>query len=300
MTKDRFSKIICEICRIKLNQRVLDIEDRSSGLENKVFFLKTNEGESVLKIPLTSEFQAKREVWSSEAWSSLGLPTPRIFVYDDSKRLANFDYLIETKIDGDGLGVVKLNKSELESVMRDLGSLLKKMHGVKTQGFGFINGNLKGEFETLDFLTGDIELRLRNFSSENLISRDKIRNIARYFLENVGLMTNAESRLLHNDVACDNCIVKNKKLTGLVDLGDAFAGDPMYDVARAYQLLTVDYKDETVDNLLLGYGEFDMRVFNFYLLYHAIRTIDIYTERKILNKTRNSRRLSDKILSTSF
>jgi len=296
MTTDSLNKTIHKLYETKLRQKVLNIQDKSKGCENKVFIVKTNKGESVFRIPVTGELQARREVWASKAWAKISIPVPRILVYDWSKKLVDFDYIIESKIDGDDLEDTKLSKTQLEQVMKDLGKMLRKMHKVKTKQFGFLNKPLTGEFKNMNFLIEWVEDNLKKLAARKTISISKIRKIKKYFGNNKDVLNCKISRLLHNDLAYSNCVLNNKKLEGIIDLGDAFAGDPVYDVARSYQALTELYPDKIVDIFLDAYGKVNMHRFNFYLLYHATWTADVYVEEGNVKNISNSVRLINKVL----
>ncbi len=257
----------------KLNQKVKSIRDVSRGFENKVFVVKTNKDISVIRIPkagkppFAGKHQALREYWASKAWGKLGIPVPKVMIFDESRKLANFDYVIETYIPGKNLNQVKLTKKQTKAIMRKLGKLLKKMHKVKTKKYGLLVSKRTGEHDTCaDLMKSWIKGALKNLRKNKLLPNKTLQQTKKYFKDRADILDFHSPKLLHNDLGRSNIRIKTGKISGIIDFGDAFSGDPIYDVARTYQRL---YRLSYLDEFLKSYGKINKRKFNYYLLYHA-------------------------------
>jgi len=257
----------------KLNQKIKSIKNVSKGDENKIFIVKTDKGTSVIRIPkkglppFAGKHQALREYWASKAWSKLGIPVPKIIILDESRKFANFDYAIETYIPGKDLVEVKLSSKQSKAIMRQLGSYLKKMHAVRTKKYGLLVSEKIGEHRKwAEVVKPEINGALEDLREKKILPIGVIQQMRRYFKEREDVLDFNNPRLLHNDLNRENVLVQNRKISGIIDFGDAFSGDPMYDVARAYQGL---YGLPNLDEFLGGYGKINKRRFNYYLLYHA-------------------------------
>ncbi len=257
----------------KLNQKIKGIRDVSKGYENKVFIVKTDKETSVIRIPkkglppFASKHQALREGWASKAWDKLGIPVPKIITLDESKKLAKFDYVIETYVPGKGLGEVKLSNKQSKAIMHQLGLYLKKMHTIRTKKYGLLVSEKIGEHRKwAEVIKPEIDGILEDLREKKILQNKIIQQMSEYFREREDVLSFNNPRLLHNDLNRENILVQKGEISGIIDFGDAFSGDPMYDVARAYQGL---YGLPNLDEFLRGYGKINKHKFNYYLLFHA-------------------------------
>jgi len=293
-----YQEVIRKLYKSVFNEKIINLQDKSKGLENKVFLIETDNENTVLKISarvddLAGKYQVHREAWAAKACAEIKLPVPRIIVFDNSRKLANFDYVIESRINGVDLSESMLSDSELKRVMRHVGKLLKQMHGISAEGFGALTGELKGHAKSWRYLRKPINRLSDGLFNEKIVTKKQSNHIANYFLERESILDFDDPRLLHNDIQKNNLMVNQNKLVGIIDLGDAMAGDPVYDLARAYQgLCDIPYRDE----LLNAYGDFDMESFNYYLLYHACWTTIFFHKNNFKGELNSSLDLLNKLL----
>ena len=172
---------------------------------------------------------------------------PYDFMIIDFLEKADFEKLLE-------LG--KYTKEQELSLVYKIGQFIRRVHSIKTKGFGFFNveearkGKLIGElsswqdyfFTAVDSnLKQIVDLGYLNISIANTI--EKLLEKHDYFLQEI------EPVLLHGDFCDHNIIVNGKKVVGIIDLKDAMSGDFLHDIAFWLSFYTFD----RLNYLLAGY-----------------------------------------------
>lgn len=76
----------------------------------------------------------------------LSVPTPRVLIADDSKRLLGLNFLVMTKLDGPILSRVEgsLSSEQLLFAYRQIGRLLREFHRIQMEAFGYIGPKASG------------------------------------------------------------------------------------------------------------------------------------------------------------
>lgn len=75
--------------------------------------------------------------------------------------------------------------------------------------------------------------------------------------------------LIHNDLTCDNILIKDEKISGIIDAGDCVSGDPMYE----FGFMNRHYFNKGVmESFYEGYGRIDSRRADFYTVIDSIPT----------------------------
>lgn len=205
---------------------------------NKLYKVETNKGNFYLKI-YDDKKQSKVGFKLSKLYPLLlkhKIPVPNVLKFDSSLKIVKHPYLILTEIEGDSLENVykKLSKKELLKFYYDLGSVLAKIHSITFEKFGetldgktlkgFSEIKDQGPFKTWYEMHNKIILQrlsyLKNSSFEDLIQP-----IKKWYKNNRKLINyNITPRLLHEDLNQKNIIIKNKKLSGIIDFDGAFIG----------------------------------------------------------------------------
>ncbi|WP_157251387.1 non-ribosomal peptide synthetase [Nonomuraea typhae] len=205
-----------------------------------------------------------------------GAVAPRVVLADDSKRALPQAYLVMTKIPGRPLSQVSasLDPAAIERIYRDMGRLLRAIHGVELTTFGPLDG--LPELSNSRYLGGEFALKVTRFAEFGGDPDLHAALAARVEAGRHLLARCTTPVLLHHDFHERNVMVEERagrwELTGVIDVENALAGDPLMDLART------DYfavRDDPVRRraLLEGYGTLpadSAERLAFYRLYHAL------------------------------
>ena len=213
-----------------------------SPLEIRV--LPAFEGDVVRDVVLPGRrvvFKAGHDDWiASEALAcklarEAGVPAPEIL----AAVLEDRPFLIMSHVHG--IALSDLSPGRWPGPLRRAGELLRALHEVRMDGFGsFARGS------PAHTRWGDA-LRTDWLSALDLLDVDReayARAVERH-LPNV-----AGGRLLHGDLVPGHVLVDGDRVSGIIDFGDAMAGDPAWDLARA----SLSRFPGVLAGLLEGYG----------------------------------------------
>ncbi len=297
-----FKRAIIKIYFKKLNQKVKNIVNVTHGHENFVFIVKTNKQVSIIRIPKENEnsvfggvYQIWREKWVSELLSELNLPVPKIITIDDRRKIANFDYVIETFEPGIELNKLKLEEKEYKDIMQQIGVYLKKIHQIKTKKYGLLVKKRVGEFsEWSSVINNEINKIINNLRDLNLLDKRMLLQIIDFFKQRREVLIFNKPCLLHNDINPSNILVRNNNISAIIDFGDAFSGDFIYDVARTYQGL---YGLPNLNAFLKAYGQIDEMKFNYYFLFHLVSVLVYFKEINNYKQIKNYIKVIKKIIN---
>jgi len=116
-----------------------------------------------------------------------------------------------------------------------LAKYLKKMHSVKTKGFGILDSSFTGSSQSwYKYVLGILE-DLKGCVQEKKLTPGEARKIESEFrIVKSYFKSYATPRLLHGDIYRDNTMIFKGKLSGIIDAADAFSGDPMYEFGIIY------------------------------------------------------------------
>lgn len=168
------------------------------------------------------------------------VPLPTILAADDSNRVLDRTYLIMTKLEGALLYSVidDLDPDELDVIDRETGAALAAMHTVQLDAFGYLGQDGVGEpYETnAAYMTTQFAKKLSGFES---LGADigTSRGARRYVDEHLDLLDACSVAVFcHDDCHEGNILVSKRPdgwhVSGILDLENAVAGDPLLDLAK--------------------------------------------------------------------
>ncbi len=220
-----------------------------------------------------------KEVFVYRLLASHGVgPVPTI-LHVGAQGAPGFDwaYSIMTLLDGTPLSLVSLTDPDARHVYQQLGGLLADMHRIGQPAYGYLTTRvLDPQPNNAAYMTREFGAKLRRFTE---LDGDRgLRKAARAFVaRRIGLLTNSHApTVCHFDFHEGNVLVAHNAgrwhVTGVLDVENAIAADPMLDLAKT------DYfavRDNLLKRhaLLEGYGplpiDWDDRL-ALYRLYHAL------------------------------
>ena len=154
------------------------------------------------------------------------------------------------------------------AVSRQLGALLRELHTITFDSFGYIETRVTSPVATnLEYMRRRIERKVRSGPPALREPLDA------HFREHEQAFTGCETAVLcHNDAHDANVLVAEGRITGLIDWENAVAADPILDLAKAWAF-SDGRSDETLDALVEGYGPLraDWReAFDLYVVDHLL------------------------------
>ena len=209
----------------------------------------------------------------------LGVPTPRWLRLDEGRALLPLRYALITFLPGQTVRSLA-GEPDIETAYRRMGELLRRVHAVPMTAYGYIlaDGIFEPRASNAEYMTDAYERVFRRFRRQSgdgpLASR--LEAMAR---ERYGLRDQAAGPVLcHDDFQPGNVLAARDAsgelmLTGLIDFGNALAGDPLADLAKA--LFCCAHEDpRSTGPLREGYGPIDRpeaeEALWLYTLYHRL------------------------------
>jgi aminoglycoside phosphotransferase (APT) family kinase protein len=212
------------------------------------------------------------------------IPVPKIIAYKENPPSIKLPTIIMTSAEGISLSEANLSIEEKNIVYKKVGTLLKKIHETKLEGFGalkVVDNQLKGTFETWkEYSEYQDEYNLNALEyvfSNKFINEEEASKIKGIYKE-VHDLDFGKASLLHKDIHHGHIFVKGTDITGIIDLGALMAGDPRYDIAMSL----IHINPEQQEYLKKGYGELAYDpIVDKHLISIAIRKIFFRTRQEI-------------------
>ncbi len=237
--------------------RIVEQKRILNGETNEVYDIVTELGqEIILRIYHGQKEKFEKEKWIFGECEKAGVPTPKIILVESLEVDGNpIEICVESKIQGVGLD----KAIESEDVLRDLGKNLARLHSIRTDGFGALSREGKGNFSSVQELIVDNKYIRRDKILPALSGRDAdIETVERGYeimKQEAASYPQIEPRLLHNDISPQHVLVNGGKISGIIDFESAVGGDPLLELARW------DFKygkKFPLKHILEGYGSLEI------------------------------------------
>lgn len=175
-----------------------------------------------------------------------GIPAPEVLALElDDDNLGA--YVIMRHVGGEPV-------RPADSLFREVGSHLRRVHEVELSGFGGLRAD-GGQLSGLSLGWADSVAEkvagLDRVGAAGLLGGDLVDGFRAALERHGGLLTGVgRARLVHGDVHARHVYSQSGRLTGIIDWGDAMAGDPLFDLGRILQA-----DERSLSLVLKGYGE---------------------------------------------
>jgi hygromycin-B 4-O-kinase len=225
---------------------------KTSGLTNLVFEVAHREGHFVVRL---SEDPARINAYLKEQWAHaqvrrVGVPTPEIL--EVGNEVVPHPYMISRRVEG----LEATHHPERLAIARELGSLARRIHGVRTRGFGRTfdwSGNTLSRNESWpEYLQHELRVdeRMETLARLRMLDARRLRALRSVVREMSGWRKRPS--LNHADLRLKNVIVDaSGRIAALIDWENCESNmAPWWDLAFALHDLGIDAKQEFVE----GYG----------------------------------------------
>jgi len=231
-------KKIHSLFRKQVQTNVTSIEKIPFGVINSTYAVTANK-QYVLRVAAKerrSGFQ--REAFAFAQWKKEHVPVPNVYVVDTTKKLLPAHYSITKKKPGEHLDTfLHHHKAHERSLLTELGTIIKKMHRVKTQGYWFIEGGHGYREHWLRPLEENFHANIAYAKKHKLLTPREATIFDRFFINHKKAFTCHNPVLVHRDLRFENILTNGKKITAILDAEWCMSGDPLFELG----LLCVEY-----------------------------------------------------------
>ena len=267
--------------RIAPGRRLARTDELLAGEISAVFEIELADGPPafVLKVyPEAMHWKMQKEVSIARLLTGQPIPVPRILLADESRALLDLNFVVMNRFDGRNVGQWEpsLERDEMREIYRQIGAALRVIHGVALESFGYLvaDGVMQPFASNRAYMLSQFERKLGGFAT--LGGRPALAaQLDAYLKRSADLLDGCRRPVLcHYDYHSGNLLADRRdgtlQLTGIIDLENAIAGDPLMDLAKTIAYSVRD--DETKRaGLLDGYGPIDrpdwqetLRLYQFY------------------------------------
>ncbi len=235
-----------------LNCRVRRAEPLGGGITNHVFRVRYEGGQVIVRLGVTGgKVEAfLKEHWALEKAASAGVPVVRVLQVGSD--VIDTPYMIEECAGGH----VATEHSDRLGIVRQMGEIAARIHGIPTSGFGQTfdwSQNTLSRCETWrEYLEGqlDWEARVAALTKAGVLPSDRAKRLQAAFGRVIQL--EPAPALNHGDLRLKNLLVDDGgKVVAVIDWEDCQSNAPrIWEFALALHDMGVDEKEA----FLKGYG----------------------------------------------
>lgn len=285
---------------------VSSIREIEIGFTNKVY--SVNE-QYIVKLCTKAENEAsfEKETFLYRLFSEK-LPVPKIIHFDNSKTLIDYDYYVCNKIEGGNLYSVwhTLSEEERKAVIGELCGYLKIINSHEADEFIAAYGKPEGTWQ--ERIMNEISGLLEEVEKRAILDAETLGVIRKYIDENQDALREEKFGIVYWDVHFDNILVKDGKITGILDFegSELMSIDYVLDLANRMQNYPAIYASRDEDeenirvedyaNIMQYYSEFYPELFDFDDIKKRIALYAIRYDLRLLLKFPNSEDLKERLL----
>jgi aminoglycoside phosphotransferase (APT) family kinase protein len=268
--------------------RTASVERLTGGANSSVFHVATTSGRDLVLKAYSDAFRWKLEkevyVYDLVRRHGVDAPVPEILATDDSKALFSYNFALMTKCEGRNVLSLldELSNLDLEAVNRQIGAILRRLHDVTFDEFGYVgvSGVVEPHATNTAYMTFQFEKKLGEF--DRLGGDAELRqHTERYVTERSELLVACpRASLCHDDCHEGNVLVLPRdgswRVSALLDFENVVAGDPLLDLAKAH-CYSRRPSEDNLNALVEGYGELRdgwRETIDLYVVYHLLELWD--------------------------
>jgi aminoglycoside phosphotransferase (APT) family kinase protein len=210
-----------------------------TGKFNESYFIKTGDEEFVLRIapdgstPILfyeKEMMKREPAVHSAILEQTDAPVPEIIQYDFSKSIIERNWLLMKRLPGSALSETGISGADHDKFFFKLGNIMRQVHGIKNDWFGYPEGSGTGPKEKIWFnaFKNMWDRLLDDILSTGIYSAKEKERLSSLLEKNKNVFDSSSvPALLHMDIWSQNLLCDSGgNLTGIVDWDRGLWGDP--------------------------------------------------------------------------
>lgn len=219
------------------NKNVISYKEMKNGYFNTIYSLQLLDSEIILKIAPSNDthvLRYEKNIMRAEVLAlnlvteNTDLPVPKVYFYDDTKCLVDFEYFFMQKMSGEDLNSIhnQLEKNEKAKIEIEIGRMNRKINEISGSKFGYLSQTEKQTCSWREAFS-DIVLDIILDGKEREVSLpyEEIENVFKSFI--FACDDIKEPKLVHWDLWAGNVLIKNNKISGIIDFERALWADPL-------------------------------------------------------------------------
>jgi len=218
---------------------IVNVVAINEGCRTTNYIIKTNEEQNkyILKIFFATEQNYNKEIkLLTRLKEDKSIPVPQIYKVSSHEIIQNREYAIYEYMEGKSVGQAVDKGYVLKEIfVKDAAKYLAQIHSYKFNKAGFLDKNLNLK-EELPSLILWYELSMGDCAKKRLGKNiiDKINRIVKEN-EKVLIELDQDIRLVHGDFQGTNILIKDDRLSGILDWEFAMAGHPLADIGQFFR-----------------------------------------------------------------
>ncbi|MFC0532065.1 phosphotransferase family protein [Phytohabitans kaempferiae] len=193
----------------------------AAGEDNQVYATAVAGRDLVVKAARTSRVRSGVAAWAAVQLAAVGVPAPTVLGYRG--RL-----LVETRCPGNPLDQHHADHAQSAELAAQAGRLLRRIHTVPVRGYGRLDTVGVGLRPCLHSWLLQLPPLPTTATADMQALRAQALQALRHHLP---LLAGVPAVLLHGDWTARHVIVKDGRISGVVDLESVRGGDPLADLA---------------------------------------------------------------------
>lgn len=280
-------EIIADVVAQASGGPIIERERIINGESNEVYSVTIEGGqELIVRIYHGEKNRFERENWALDRSREKGVPVPEMLHIRSVKDAgALLQVCVETKLPGVSLQEYRDESGQdkrerVSKMLHALGAELMKVHSVKTDGWGALDKEGKGKYQSVSELIDRDVIERKDDILEALKEKpEDFQLVERAFhiLQNEAATFDSEQPcLIHNDLSPEHVLVEHDRISGLIDFESALGGDPLLEFALW------DFKHGAkypLKDIIEGYGKQELftedfeRRLNFWKIYRSLASL---------------------------
>ncbi len=273
---------------LKLNIRDLSpLDPKDLGDHSEVYSGLLGDQKVFIKIGASAHllhFQV--EMIAQELLRQNGIPTPQTLAFREVAKYIERSIVVQTA--AEGIALNRLTPEQRSSkVLQMAGQTLRKIHDITLSGFGKLklhDGELEGSSPSVKDYVEHYKPDLMYLTEHGFLETPECGVIERIFGE-ISETEVPRASFLHDDFHGAHIFTDGERITSIIDLAGASAGDPRHDIAVAHFYLSPTdraYFDQ-------GYGDLALDpLVSMYHLLVAARKVEYRSKKNFTDRIPNA------------
>lgn len=259
ISEEMISQMMNRACKEPTAEKRIKV--LSGGFCSAVYLVETKREKMVLKVASDAQVKVmrhEREYVPTEAQmlrilhEKTSIPMPELIYYDDSTEICDVPYFFMSFLEGTPLSECRdVNEAQRECIKGQMGDITRQICALEAPVYGIPNMPESYCKRNSDFVYLLFDWLLLDAAEKQVeipgITPKQLRELVKSCAEELDSATGP--RYIHTDTWDGNIMVRDGKLTGLVDYAAVLYGDPL--MSHDFH----DFGDSPTPAFLKGYGK---------------------------------------------